>query len=101
MSKLMSSETDEHEQYRLNRDAMKKFSIRFAKTSMVGGLCFGMFSAAFYGLQNLIAATLGLLCWVQQKLEEKTEEEILAPYTTIPDERIEKKSGSFSDGSRK
>lgn len=77
----MGSTTDKREQYRLMRDAMEKRFIRVAKGSLVGGVRLGMFTATFFGIQNLLiekrgvhdvfniagagsatAATFGLIC---------------------------------------
>ncbi|KAL1325725.1 hypothetical protein AAHE18_13G180900 [Arachis hypogaea] len=57
--KLGSTE-DKREQYRLMRDAMEKRFIRVTRGSIVGGVCLGMFTAAFYGLQNLLAEQRGV-----------------------------------------
>ncbi|KAL1314819.1 uncharacterized protein LOC107605324 isoform X3 [Arachis ipaensis] len=51
--KLGSTE-DKREQYRLMRDAMEKRFIRVTRGSIVGGVRLGMFTAAFYSLQNLL-----------------------------------------------
>ncbi|AQK89338.1 Mitochondrial import inner membrane translocase subunit Tim17/Tim22/Tim23 family protein [Zea mays] len=91
----MGSTTDKREQYRLMRDAMEKRFIRVAKGSLVGGVRLGMFTATFFGIQNLLidtrgvhdvfniaaagsatAAAFGLICWVQLKLAEKANLEI-------------------------
>ncbi|EMS60598.1 hypothetical protein TRIUR3_12714 [Triticum urartu] len=91
----MGSTTDKREQYRLMRDAMEKRFIRVAKGSLVGGARLGMFTATFFGIQNLLienrgvhdvfniagagsatAAAFGLICWVQLKLAEKANLEI-------------------------
>ena len=57
--KLGSAE-DKREQYRLMRDAMEKRFIRVTRGSIVGGVRLGMFTAAFYGLQNLLAEQRGV-----------------------------------------
>ncbi|KAL4397192.1 hypothetical protein AHAS_Ahas01G0167300 [Arachis hypogaea] len=57
--KLGSTE-DKREQYRLMRDAMEKRFIRVTRGSIVGGVRLGMFTAAFYGLQNLLAEQRGV-----------------------------------------
>ncbi|XVF09318.1 hypothetical protein REPUB_Repub07fG0082200 [Reevesia pubescens] len=51
----LGSTPDKREQYRLMRDAMEKRFIRVTRGSIVGGVRLGMFTAAFYGLQNLLA----------------------------------------------
>nr|CAB3476852.1 unnamed protein product [Digitaria exilis] len=91
----MGSTPDKREQYRLMRDAMEKRFIRVAKGSLVGGARLGMFTATFFGIQNLLidtrgvhdvfniagagsatAAAFGLICWIQLKLAEKANLEI-------------------------
>ncbi|OEL13711.1 hypothetical protein BAE44_0025269 [Dichanthelium oligosanthes] len=91
----MGSTPDKREQYRLMRDAMEKRFIRVAKGSLVGGARLGMFTATFFGIQNLLidtrgvhdvfniagagsatAAAFGLICWIQLKLAEKAKLEI-------------------------
>lgn len=42
------------------RDAMEKRFIRITRGSIVGGVRLGMFTAAFYGLQNLLAEKRGV-----------------------------------------
>ncbi|PON72210.1 Mitochondrial import inner membrane translocase subunit [Parasponia andersonii] len=59
MLKLGSTE-DKREQYRLMRDAMEKRFIRVTRGSIVGGVRLGMFTAAFYGLQDLLAEKRGV-----------------------------------------
>lgn len=59
MLKLGSTE-DKREQYRLMRDAMEKRFIRVTRGSIVGGVRLGMFTAAFYGIQNLLAEKRGV-----------------------------------------
>jgi hypothetical protein len=56
----MGSTTDKREQYRLMRDAMEKRFIRVAKGSLVGGVRLGMFTATFFGIQNLLIDTRGV-----------------------------------------
>ncbi|MCD7456687.1 hypothetical protein HAX54_032743 [Datura stramonium] len=56
----LGSTPDKREQYRLMRDAMEKRFIRVTRGSIVGGICLGMFTAAFYGLQNLLAEKRGV-----------------------------------------
>lgn len=56
----LGSTPDKREQYRLMRDAMEKRFIRVTRGSIVGGLRLGMFTAAFYGLQNLLADKRGV-----------------------------------------
>ncbi|XP_066314165.1 uncharacterized protein [Miscanthus floridulus] len=56
----MGSTTDKREQYRLMRDAMEKRFIRVAKGSLVGGVRLGMFTANFFGIQNLLIDTRGV-----------------------------------------
>ncbi|KAJ1283244.1 hypothetical protein BS78_03G113600 [Paspalum vaginatum] len=56
----MGSTTDKREQYRLMRDAMEKRFICVAKGSLVGGVRLGMFTATFFGVQNLLIDTRGV-----------------------------------------
>ena len=42
------------------RDAMEKRFIRITRGSIVGGVRLGMFTAAFYGLQNFLAEKRGV-----------------------------------------
>uniref|UniRef100_A0A0E0C0J7 Complex I assembly factor TIMMDC1, mitochondrial n=2 Tax=Oryza meridionalis TaxID=40149 RepID=A0A0E0C0J7_9ORYZ len=56
----MGSTTDKREQYRLMRDAMEKRFIRVAKGSLVGGVRLGMFTATFFGIQNLLIEKRGV-----------------------------------------
>lgn len=56
----MGSTTDKREQYRLMRDAMEKRFIRVAKGSLVGGARLGMFTATFFGVQNLLIENRGV-----------------------------------------
>lgn len=56
----MGSTPDKREQYRLMRDAMEKRFIRVTRGSIVGGVRLGMFTAAFYGLQNLLTEKRGV-----------------------------------------
>ncbi|XP_016197409.1 uncharacterized protein LOC107638589 isoform X1 [Arachis ipaensis] len=56
----LGSTKDKREQYRLMRDAMEKRFIRVTRGSIVGGVRLGMFTAAFYGLQNLLAEQRGV-----------------------------------------
>ncbi|CAA2956024.1 hypothetical protein CDL12_07054 [Olea europaea subsp. europaea] len=55
----LGSTPDKREQYRLMRDAMEKRFIRVTRGSIVGGVRLGMFTAAFCGLQNLLAEKRG------------------------------------------
>ncbi|XP_047939975.1 uncharacterized protein LOC125187426 [Salvia hispanica] len=57
----LGSTPDKREQYRLMRDAMEKRFITVARGSIVGGIRLGMFTAAFYGLQNLLAEKRGVI----------------------------------------
>ncbi|CAK7357362.1 unnamed protein product [Dovyalis caffra] len=56
----LGSTPDKREQHRLMRDAMEKRFIRVARGSIVGGIRLGMFTAGFYGLQNLLAEKRGV-----------------------------------------
>lgn len=56
----LGSTPDKREQYRLMRDAMEKRFYRVTRGSLVGGVRLGMFTAAFYGLQNLLAEKRGV-----------------------------------------
>ncbi|XP_054793413.1 uncharacterized protein LOC129299003 [Prosopis cineraria] len=56
----LGSTPDKREQYRLMRDAMEKRFIRVTKGSIIGGVRLGMFTAAFYGMQNLLAEKRGV-----------------------------------------
>ncbi|XP_027124862.1 uncharacterized protein [Coffea arabica] len=56
----MGSTPDKREQYRLMRDAMEKRFIRVTRGSIVGGVRLGMFTAAFYSLQNLLTEKRGV-----------------------------------------
>ncbi|GFP90719.1 hypothetical protein PHJA_001215800 [Phtheirospermum japonicum] len=56
----LGSTPDKREQHRLMRDAMEKRFIRVTRGSIVGGVRLGMFTAAFYGLQNLLAEKRGV-----------------------------------------
>ncbi|KAJ4840202.1 hypothetical protein Tsubulata_002953, partial [Turnera subulata] len=56
----LGSTPDKREQYRLMRDAMEKRFIRVARGSIVGGIRLGMFTAGFYGVQNLLAEKRGV-----------------------------------------
>ncbi|KAL8118357.1 uncharacterized protein LOC141723713 isoform X2 [Apium graveolens] len=56
----LGSTPDKREQYRLMRDAMEKRFLRVTRGSIVGGVRLGMFTAAFYGLQNLLAEKRGV-----------------------------------------
>ncbi|WOK96398.1 hypothetical protein Cni_G05105 [Canna indica] len=56
----LGSTPDKREQYRIMRDAMEKRFIRVTRGSIVGGVRLGMFTAAFYGLQNLLAEKRGV-----------------------------------------
>ncbi|KAG5097126.1 hypothetical protein JHK82_046980 [Glycine max] len=89
MLKLGSTE-DKREQYRLMRDAMEKRFIRVTRGSIVGGVRLGIFTAAFYCLQNLLAekrgvhdvfnvvgagsATASAFGWIHLKLVEMANE---------------------------
>ncbi|KAE9467394.1 hypothetical protein C3L33_00684, partial [Rhododendron williamsianum] len=56
----LGSTPDKREQYRLMRDAMEKRFIKVTRGSIVGGVRLGMFTAAFCGLQNLLAEKRGV-----------------------------------------
>ncbi|KAL7098481.1 hypothetical protein ACP275_09G020100 [Erythranthe tilingii] len=56
----LGSTSDKREQHRLMRDAMEKRFLRVTRGSLVGGIRLGMFTAAFYGLQNLLADSRGV-----------------------------------------
>lgn len=56
----LGSTPDKREQYRLMRDAMEKRFIRVTRGSIVGGVRLGMFTAAFCGLQDLLAEKRGV-----------------------------------------
>lgn len=56
----LGSTPDKREQYRLMRLAMEKKFIRVTRGSIVGGVRLGMFTATFYGLQNLLAEKRGV-----------------------------------------
>ena len=56
----LGSTSDKREQYRLMRDAMEKRFIRGTRGSIVGGVRLGMFTAAFYTLQNFFAEKRGV-----------------------------------------
>lgn len=56
----LGSTPDKREQYRMMRDAMEKRFIRVARGSIIGGVRLGMFTAAFYGLQNVLAEKRGV-----------------------------------------
>uniref|UniRef100_A0A1D1ZCP7 Complex I assembly factor TIMMDC1, mitochondrial n=1 Tax=Anthurium amnicola TaxID=1678845 RepID=A0A1D1ZCP7_9ARAE len=56
----LGSTPDKREQYRLMRDAMEKRFIRVTRGSIIGGVRLGMFTATFYGLQNLLAEKRGV-----------------------------------------
>ena len=56
----LGSTPDKREQYRLMRDAMEKRFIRVTRGSIVGGVRLGMFTAAFYTLQNFFAEKRGV-----------------------------------------
>ncbi|KAL8457857.1 hypothetical protein ACS0TY_035651 [Phlomoides rotata] len=56
----LGSTPDKREQYRLMRDAMENRFIRVTRGSIVGGVRLGIFTAAFYGLQNLLAEKRGV-----------------------------------------
>ncbi|KAI3860131.1 hypothetical protein MKX03_037090 [Papaver bracteatum] len=56
----LGSTPDKREQYRLMRDAMEKRFVRVTRGSIVGGVRLGMFTSAFYGVQNLLAENRGL-----------------------------------------
>ncbi|XP_050375804.1 uncharacterized protein LOC126793353 [Argentina anserina] len=57
----LGSTPDKREQYCLMRDAMEKRFIRVTQGSIVGGVRLGLFTATFYGLQNLLAEKRGVL----------------------------------------
>lgn len=56
----LGSTADKREQHRLVRDAMEKRFVRVARGSIIGGVRLGMFTAAFYSLQNLLAEKRGV-----------------------------------------
>lgn len=56
----LGSTPDKREQYRLMRDAMEKRFVRVTRGSIIGGVRLGMFTAAFYNLQNLLAEKRGV-----------------------------------------
>ena len=56
----LGSTADKREQHRLMRDAMEKRFVRVARGSLIGGVRLGMFTAAFYSLQNLLAEKRGV-----------------------------------------
>lgn len=56
----LGSTADKREQHRLMRDAMEKRFIRVTRGSIVGGVRLGLFTAAFYGIQNLLAEKRGV-----------------------------------------
>ncbi|KAI3957509.1 hypothetical protein MKX01_001868 [Papaver californicum] len=56
----LGSTPDKREQYRLMRDAMEKRFVRVTRGSIVGGVRLRMFTAAFYGVQNLLAEKRGV-----------------------------------------
>ena len=56
----LGSTPDKREQYRLMRDAMEKRFIRVTKGSIIGGVRLGIFTAAFYGIQNLLEEKRGV-----------------------------------------
>nr|AFK38765.1 unknown [Lotus japonicus] len=59
MLKLGSTE-DKRAQHRLMRDAMEKRFLRVTRGSIVGGVRLGMFTAAFFGIQNLLEEKRGV-----------------------------------------
>lgn len=56
----LGSTPDKREQYRIMRDAMEKRFIRVTRGSIIGGIRLGMFTAAFFGFQNLLAENRGV-----------------------------------------
>ncbi|GAB2301157.1 hypothetical protein Dimus_035190 [Dionaea muscipula] len=56
----LGSTADKREQHRLMRDAMEKRFIQVTRGSIIGGVRLGMFTAAFYGLQDLLAEKRGV-----------------------------------------
>ncbi|KAI4343743.1 hypothetical protein L6164_011054 [Bauhinia variegata] len=56
----LGSTPDKREQYRLMRDAMEKRFVRVTRGSIIGGVRLGMFTAAFYGIQNFLAEKRGV-----------------------------------------
>lgn len=56
----LGSTADKREQYRLMRDAMEKRFIRVTKGSIIGGVRLGMFTATFFGIQNLLVEKRGV-----------------------------------------
>ncbi|GFQ01356.1 hypothetical protein PHJA_002279500 [Phtheirospermum japonicum] len=59
MLKLRSTQ-DKREQHRPMRDAMEKRFIQVTRCSIVRGARLGMFTVAFYGLQNSFAEKWGV-----------------------------------------
>ncbi|GFQ05809.1 hypothetical protein PHJA_002725000 [Phtheirospermum japonicum] len=56
----LGSTPDKHDLHRLMRDAMEKRFIQVTRGSIIGEVCLGMFTAAFYDLQNLLADKRGV-----------------------------------------
>lgn len=56
----LGSTPDKRAQYRLMRDAMEKRFVRVTRGSIIGGIRLGMFTAAFFSLQNLLAEKRGV-----------------------------------------
>lgn len=56
----LGSTADKREQHRLMRDAMEKRFIKVTRGSIIGGVRLGMFTAAFFGLQNLFTDLRGV-----------------------------------------
>lgn len=56
----LGSTPDKREQYRLMRDAMEKRFVCVTRGSIVGGVRLGLFTASFFGIQNLLADKRGV-----------------------------------------
>ncbi|GFP93813.1 hypothetical protein PHJA_001525600 [Phtheirospermum japonicum] len=56
----LGSTPNKREGHRLMRDAMEKRFIRVTRCSIVGRVRLGMFTTAFYGLQNFLAGKWGV-----------------------------------------
>ncbi|GAB4845718.1 hypothetical protein Ancab_039121 [Ancistrocladus abbreviatus] len=56
----LGSTPDKRKQYQLMRDAMENRFIKVTRGSIIGGVRLGMFTAAFYGLQNLLDEKRGV-----------------------------------------
>lgn len=56
----LGSTPNKQEQYQLMRDAMEKRFIQVTRGSIVGGVRLGMFTATFFGLNNLLTDMRGV-----------------------------------------